>query len=107
MHHQLKNLKQYEIKASSGSVSKQVHKRAEDNPPVIDRVSRAVVPFEQLKVGQSIWIDLDVTDKRDWQAALASMRMYNSKLDSPFVSHKHRGDMRKSGFKYLEIGRIK
>ena len=66
-----------------------------------------VVPWCKMRVGESLWFDCDMLTAEEIRSIQISKRRYNKDYGEMFVDLKHRGDLRKSGFKYLEIARIK
>lgn len=98
---------QYERAEMSYSLKKMIVGRAYTNQQQLERKSRSVIPLHELVVGESFWCDLDTSNIGEVHSIRTSLRHYNHKGDVQFVARKHRGDMRKTGFKYLEVGRVK
>lgn len=97
----------YEVKYCSDAIKRHIKGRAYTQQATLERKSRCIVPIEHLAVGDSIWCDLDTAKEGELHSIRSSVRYYNEKGIVQFVVHKHRGDMRKTGFKYLEVGRVK
>lgn len=75
--------------------------------PIGDRKMVLDLPFNTLNVGQSIWINLDNTTFAAASAARKSANRYSEIFPDMFCLIKHRGDARKAGYMWLEIGRVK
>lgn len=99
-------IEHYEINESSEYIQRLIPKKARSSPnPIGERNLR--LPFNTMAVGESIWINMDDEHPFNVQSVRIAAMNYNKKYPYMFEWVKHRGDKRKSGFKWLEIGRIR
>ena len=100
----------YHIAISSGEVLSTIGtKIAPVSPrnPIGDRKMMLNLPFNELRIGYSIWINIDTAHPQSVHTARLAANRYSKQYNGMFYLHKHRGDARKVGYMWLEIGRVK
>jgi hypothetical protein len=97
-----------EIKKCSDVMFKLISRKDLTNEnPLSQKSSRIGVPFNKLEVGQSLWVDIPNIDKNLYRAIILATLHFNKTQPGMFEKMKHRDGAAKTGFKYLEIVRIK
>lgn len=80
-------------------------KRMKAENPLPDRITR--YPLHKLAVGQALFVDVDIVGALEMRSIRIAVKRYNAIHKDLFVVKKHRGDLRKTGYRYIEIVRVK